>query len=109
MKWNFKKLEINETVRGIYLAQYRSVGAFKKPVHELLPSKKKERIHIWGSAVLNHLLYGTTFGSLIEITYRGKGKTPEFTHEVHLYDINVIEPAEAEQKSKVVKKVKKIK
>ena len=107
MKWNFKKLEINETVRGIYLAQYRSVGAYKKTVHEILPSKKKERIHIWGSSVLNHLLYGTTFGSLIEITYRGKGHTPETQYLVHLYELNVIEPAEAVQIKKVVKKDKK--
>jgi len=107
MKWNFKKLKKNETIKGIYLAQYRSVGAYKKPVHEVLPSGKRERVHLWGSAVLNHELFGTTFGSLIEITYRGKGKTPESSYEVHLYDIEVLEPAGSERPIKKTKKTKK--
>ncbi len=94
MKWNFKELKIDESLTGIYLSQYRNVGAFKKPVYEFLPERKKEKVHIWGSAVLNHLLFGTRFGSKVKITYHGKGKTPESKYEVHIYEVEVLEPAE---------------
>jgi hypothetical protein len=85
--WDFTKLPSFE---AIYIGRYASVGVWKKPVHSF-KLEDKTVIHVWGSAMLNHLLYGVPFGSKMRITYKGKGKTEDIAHLIHIYEVETLE------------------
>lgn len=85
--WDFSQ---SSKLEGLYIGRYASVGAWKKPVHTF-KLDDKSTVHVWGSVMLNHLLYGVPFGSRLKITYMGKEKTEESRHPIHIYEVEVVE------------------
>ena len=92
MAFNFYDFETKKVLIAIYKGRYASVGAFQKPVHCFL-SEQQESIHVWGCAVLNHLLYGVPFGTKLEIKYLGKYKSDSSAYPMLQFEIKIIEPA----------------
>jgi hypothetical protein len=88
MKLNFYDFGKNRVLEAKYIGRYPSVGAFKKAVHSFR-DKKKKVFHAWGSAMLNHLLFGIPFGSEVKITYKGKFKTDESRYPLHQFEVEV--------------------
>lgn len=91
MSFVFRELKENEEVECFYKGFYRSVGAFHKPVH-YFKDFNDEGFHIWGSVMLNHLLYGVPFGSKIKLTYIGFFKTDESRYPLKHFKIDIIAP-----------------
>ena len=91
MAFNFKELVEGESFDCIFKGFYKQVGAFKKPVYHFKDSKDRT-FHIWGSSVLNHILYGIPFGSEIKLTYKGMYKTNDSKYPLKQFDIEIINP-----------------
>jgi len=90
-KFNFHDMAKDEELTAVYLDQFPKMGRFKKNAYEFLIIGQKEKIHLWGSSMLNNKLYGIPFGSLLKIKYFGKEKTPESTYPVHIYAVEILQ------------------
>ena len=92
--YNFVDWKKQSVITGIYVGQYKSVGAFKKNVF-LIQDDKNIIHHIWAYKQLTNLLYGVPFKTRIKITNLGRKPMPENpAREFIDFEIEVLEPVE---------------
>ena len=92
MAYNFFDFETKKELTAVYRGRYASVGAFQKPVHCFV-DEDGSTVHVWGCAVLNHLLYGIPFGTKLWVHYLGKFKSDSSQYPMLQYEIKVLELA----------------
>lgn len=89
--FNFVQFEKDECADLVYLKQYRAIGAWKKNVYEFILVNSKTKIHLWESAVLRTLFYGLNYGSVLKLTYRGKGDSEGTKYQIHLWELDIVD------------------
>jgi len=100
MAFNFHDFKEPHALESVtYVGRYMSIGAFKKPVHSFKDANDVV-FHVWGSSVLNHILYGVPFGTVLNLIYKGMGMLDESTHPLKLFDIQIIDVADLPKKQK---------
>ena len=98
MAFNFKTIPAGGSVSGVYAGFFRSVGIYHKTVY-CFTDEAGVMFHLWGGAVLNHLLYGMPFGTGVVIKYLGKQMTETSKNPVHIYEVEVISPPDKKKKT----------
>lgn len=99
--WDFRK---NKTIQGELVAKLSNIPPYGKKVYGI-KIKDGTQWHVWGSyQVVGHLAM-LPFGTVLSLTYRGKGEVTPGKPEQHLYDCKIIElPKGAKMPERWVKK-----
>jgi hypothetical protein len=99
----FYDWEKYKTLEGVYVAQYRQVGKWKKNVFgfklDIGPV-----VHAWADAALYRAFYGIPFQTRVKITYLGMETMPDGSNKVFKnYEVEVLELAKPKEKKKMKK------
>ncbi len=91
MAFNFRELKKGDEIRCVFTGYLKAVGAFRRPVYSFQEKGKKKDFHLWGTVMLNYLLYGLPFQSDTIIRYLGMVESDNKTgHKMKGYEIEVL-------------------
>ena len=71
MPFNFRELKKGDEIRCIFIGYLKAVGAFQRPVFSFREKGKQKEFHLWGTVMLNYMMYGIPFQSDIILKYLG--------------------------------------
>jgi hypothetical protein len=91
MPFNFRELKAGDKVECIYIGYLKSVGAFKRPVFNFMDVKTKKDFHLWGTVMLNYVMYGIPFQSRIILKHIGMVESEKSKHKMKGFEIEVLE------------------